>query len=549
MAVERRQDSAYWYGRWQENNRRFCKRLNIRVAGEPGSDAYEASREAAEQELEKFLTEKERRDRPEDLVQRLHEVKFGKRIGSILLRDIFTEWQNLPRKRAPSKGWETFAKTNIERFVEYIAHHHCRVTEMAGVTPEMAEAYMRGEEKRGVSPKTYNEMLVLLRGVFERLRARAGLLTNPFKESLVLKEAESEHRQPFTVEELERLFAAAQKHDSAAHGLIVTGACTALRLGDCCCLKWEDVDLRTNRIRVRTRKTGEKVAIPILPRLRSVLENTPRNGSPFVFPSFAESYVTNDNLVNRRLNRVFVLAGLRMLTDEEAKELREKAPVVIEIPEDDDLRSRLMSRLNALTPADVSPRIKGAMIQVFDLYSSGMTLPDIAKQLDISKGSISNYLARIEKIAGHPIVRKQIERAKELMPLAAAKPETGAKDPGKRLVRVNSRGFHALRATFTTHALAAGVPVEIVKMITGHTLTDTVLKHYFNPDEKTVYKTVEKAMPHLLTGGGAEAEPNPNLLPDKMIAIIDATTPKTWKADAAGIRKIAMQLKARLATA
>ena len=73
-----------------------------------------------------------------------------------------------------------------------------------------------------------------------------------------------------------------------------------------------------------------------------------------------------------------------------------------------------------------------------------------------------HHLARIERLVGHPIVRKEIEQARERAAraeaAAAAEPTVGQP---KRLTRVNPRGFHALRATFTTkgkpHRAAAGL--------------------------------------------------------------------------------------------
>jgi len=54
------------------------------------------------------------------------------------------------------------------------------------------------------------------------------------------------------------------------HG-IVTGMCTAMRRGDCCLLKWKDVDSKEGFITVKTTKTGETVDSPMFPMLREEL--------------------------------------------------------------------------------------------------------------------------------------------------------------------------------------------------------------------------------------------------------------------------------------
>jgi len=56
-----------------------------------------------------------------------------------------------------------------------------------------------------------------------------------------------------------------------------------------------------------------------------------------------------------------------------------------------------------------------------------------------------------------------------------------------------------LRVTWVTLALMAGVPLELVQKVTGHKTTDIVLKHYYQPGREDFRKTLQTAMPRLLT--------------------------------------------------
>lgn len=497
MNVETRSTSQYWYGRWSVNGQRFSKRLRVTVRGRPGSPEFLASRVEATAALDELLAEARQQHRSEDLVQRIHEIKFGRRVGSIPLARIADEWKALPRRRPLATPRAQYGATVLGRFVKFMRGHHPNIREMAAVTAEMAEQFMASEEQRGIAGRTYNEILSLLRGLFERLRVRAGMLANPFSQGLVTKDENTIVRRPFTLDELDRLFEAAAEIDPEIHDLITVGACTALRRGDACCLRWRDIDIPNNRIRIQTRKTGEPVALPIFPRLRRVLEARRRIGQ-FVFPGLAAAYEREPWTVNNRLNAVFKAAGLRPSDPDEPAQ-RKPPTLDAPLPDEEDMRAEVFRKIDALTPEQVAPRIKTTMREVFDLYSSGAALPDIARQLGASKGSVSNYLARIEKTAGHPIVRKAVARLRTPPP-APTPEEPAARRDGKGRIRVNPRGFHALRATFTTQALTAGVPVEVVKLITGHTLTETVLRHYFNPDEDAVFAKMQRAMPKLLTG-------------------------------------------------
>ncbi len=110
--------------------------------------------------------------------------------------------------------------------------------------------------------------------------------------------------------------------------------------------------------------------------------------------------------------------------------------------------------------------------------------------------------------------------------------------------KASVRDFHSLRTTWITEALSRGLPIETVKLISGHRTTEVVTQHYFRPNQEQVRDAITAAMPKMLTGGTGEADPKTESIADKMLAIIDGMKPKTWKSDAAELRKLAVQLKA-----
>jgi integrase len=64
----------------------------------------------------------------------------------------------------------------------------------------------------------------------------------------------------------------------------------------------------------------------------------------------------------------------------------------------------------------------------------------------------------------------------------------------------NVKGFHSLRTTWITMALTAGVPMELVRRVTGHSTVNIVLKHYFRPGREDFREALESALPQTLTG-------------------------------------------------
>ena len=88
--------------------------------------------------------------------------------------------------------------------------------------------------------------------------------------------------------------------------------------------------------------------------------------------------------------------------------------------------------------------------------------------------------------------------------------------------RASVRDFHSLRVTWVTLALTAGVPLELVQKVTGHKTTDIVLKHYYQPGREDFRKTLQSAMPRLLTNGHKTPK-------EEMRELIDAVKPKALR--------------------
>ena len=374
---------------------------------------------------------------------------------------------------------------------------------------------MAGENARGISGRTYNGVLSLLKSTFKRLRRRAGLVDNPF-EDIVSMEQNTVHRIPFTPEELKEILDAVE-NDDFCRPLIVTGICTAMRRGDVCQLRWKDVDMKRGFITVETSKTGARVSIPMFERLRLELKKLPRKNE-YCFPEQAETYQSRPDVITNRLRKVFAAAGFADEDDEgdeeDGKAGTSKAPARPEPLTDAEMKVRGRKEIKACAQSDA---VREMMLKVFDLYMAGKSTAEIAAETAISKGSVSLYFKRIEEAVGAPIVR--CRRSKRT---GRARGAVHASRPG--LKRVNQRGFHAFRATWVTLALTAGVPMELVRKVTGHTTADTVMTHYFQPGQEAFREALMKAMPTLLTGGDAKPPRDA-----QMKTILDGMNAKNWK--------------------
>jgi integrase len=153
------------------------------------------------------------------------------------------------------------------------------------------EAYLKKLQAE-YAPKTVRDHLKLLNKSFSR-HLPVGT-SNPFAELVGRRSSKGEgtmHREPFTAKELEKLLDAS-RDDDFLYPLVVTAACTGMRRGDVCGLRWDAVKLDEGVLEVKTSKTGASVEIPIFGLLGEVLENREQDGD-LVFPEAAEMAAKN----------------------------------------------------------------------------------------------------------------------------------------------------------------------------------------------------------------------------------------------------------------
>ena len=305
-----------WYGRFKINGKRHCVTLGVKVAGTPpashslkdqGDTAFECSRATAQAKLASIVEEARSKRDSAHLVEKLYQIKTGEVIKSVKLDELAAEWAKIARRREPNSRYASQCQSTLNRFVEFVRKENPQAVELLLVTPTLARAFLDAEAKRGVSGKTWNDTLNLLRATFRHLLP-AGRI-NPFADTPT-RETETVFRQPFTPEELGAINEAA-KADEFIRPIIIVGICTAMRRGDCCLLEWKDVDLANRFITVKTSKTGQTVSIPIFPMLQDELKAQAKNAGMkrdrYVFPEQARMYLENPDGITWRVKKILAV--------------------------------------------------------------------------------------------------------------------------------------------------------------------------------------------------------------------------------------------------
>lgn len=94
------------------------------------------------------------------------------------------------------------------------------------------------------------------------------------------------------------------------------------------------------------------------------------------------------------------------------------------------------------------------------------------------------------------------------------------------LRRASIRDIQSFRVTWVTLALNAGVPMDLVRKVTGHQTVEIVLTNYHQPGREDCRRELTAKLPLALTGATGVAPMDINSIKDKLSAMTTAT----WEA-------------------
>ena len=251
------------------------------------------------------------------LVENYREELTGSR--AIPLREAYIRSLEKPRKRTPGEKCQALKAAHWQDFLSFMEDNYPEVTHLAAVARHHAENYVaslttygkytirmpgKRREAHPLSGATITDHITTITEVFTLLADDAGLVGNPFA-NIPKPSLQTETRQPFTLEELKTI---RENLDDFTRPLFFIAISTALREGDICTLKWNEIDLANLVIRRgKMRKTRIGVDIPIMPPLadffRMLQEKRTDNGdfSEYVLPYHAKMYLENRSGVSYRI--------------------------------------------------------------------------------------------------------------------------------------------------------------------------------------------------------------------------------------------------------
>lgn len=257
---------------------------------------YAPSREAAEEELHRFIAENRLANR------------------SLLISDAWAAYESSPDRRELGVNTLSSKYRIWTNFTHYIRKSFPDLVELREITRPIIERYLACLRQNHAST-TYNNRVCVLREIFRTLEEPAGIAIDPWA-GVRFKPDDCHSRRSLTCDEVARLISAASRMGVEWRELFEIGVYTGMRLGDCCRLEWKNVDLTRGIIQIIPHKTakfahGRPVTIPIHPILQREFKRTQaekRTGP--IIKEIRELYFSRRARLSYCLKQIFKAAGI-----------------------------------------------------------------------------------------------------------------------------------------------------------------------------------------------------------------------------------------------
>ncbi|MGI5924398.1 MAG: tyrosine-type recombinase/integrase [Lentisphaerae bacterium] len=320
------------------------------------------------------------------------------------------------------------------RFIMWMNENNPEARLLSEVTPDMAAAFMDSIAATAASG-TFNKYLQFFKCFYSTL-ADANKITvekNPFAD-IEPQDGETHSKRPLSRQQISALLDTAE---GELQVLIALGYFTGLRFGDCCTLRWDEVDLSRQIIEripnktARTIKDKAKatVKIGLAPYLSALLADLPR-ASEYVLPDMANRLQKGRHSgIHRAITSLFERCGIATRADgtgaayhyEGKRKVYEKGrPRAVVIYGFHSLRySYISHNAEAGTPAAIIQRNAGhsnpAMTEHYTRISDAAAVK-YAKALDISnEKSAGDIIIEAPPATGAETRREQLKRIIDAM--------------------------------------------------------------------------------------------------------------------------------------
>jgi integrase len=208
-----------------------------------------------------------------------------------------------------SPGTLAFYRRSTDKFLEFLGS--AADLDLVSVTKTAVVEFRNAIAKKSSSVTT-NADLKTVKMLFRAAKRDGYIIQDPSEFVDYVRRSSQDERRPFTIGEIKAVLAVA---DPEWKSLVLFGLYTGQRLGDIATLNWKNIDLSKNEIRVKTRKTGKRLTIPIAAPLRKYIDSLPE-GDQSAGPVHPRAFEMirrhgRSGNISNQFSDVLALAGLR----------------------------------------------------------------------------------------------------------------------------------------------------------------------------------------------------------------------------------------------
>lgn len=241
---------------------------------------------------------------------------YGETVPTATVRQFIENWlKNKTPEIAPATL--DFYRKSTTKFLEFLGA--MAELDLASITRPLLVEFRNGLAQK-VSAKTANHDLRAIKTLFRSAKRDGYIIEDPSEFVESVRKSSEETRRPFTVAEIRNVIEVA---DEEWKSLVLFGLYTGQRLADLATLSWDNIDLARNEIRLVTRKTHKRLAIPIAAPLRTHVESLQTTDKPggWLHPKAAATVgrQKRSGTLSNQFSDLLAQAGLREKTTHKSK--------------------------------------------------------------------------------------------------------------------------------------------------------------------------------------------------------------------------------------
>lgn len=241
------------------------------------------------------------------VVSEIVEVSTGESLHFHSCADWFTEWLSGKRGAVSANSLAKYEQVSAD-FLRHLGERS--KLSLAAIGPKDIRSFRDALAKGGRAPSTVNQVIRKVLSVPFLAAQRLGYITtNPCAAVEALRDEAEASRDTFSGEQVSALVSAAE---GDWKGAILAGFYTGLRLRDIAEMRWDGLDFEAGILRIKTKKTGASLILPLHEELADWLKSQRRGiGKAPVFPELSGKGTGGRHGLSGRFKSIMEKAGIK----------------------------------------------------------------------------------------------------------------------------------------------------------------------------------------------------------------------------------------------